>query len=86
MLVNANFSCYTSWYITIGVRSTPLLDDGLGNLVGLDLDSVANLLGDVHALIDGLQAGNDLGHWVAFLAGNQVAPLLGNILDKLKEE
>ena len=71
---------------TIGVRSTPLLDDRLGNLVGLNLDSVADLLGDVHALIDGLQTGNDLGHWVAFLAGNQVAPLLGNILDKLKEE
>merc|ERR1719239_1846506 len=43
----------------------PLLDDGLLDLPGVGPGPGADLLGHVHALLGGLQLGNELGHMLA---------------------
>jgi len=51
--------------------------DGTGVLPG----SAANLLGDIHALLGGLQAGDELGHLLADTLGFQVTGFFGHLLD-----
>lgn len=59
---------------------TPLLDNGLLHLAGVLPGAGADLLGDVHALLLGLQKGNKLGHVLASTLGLEVASLLGNLI------
>jgi len=60
---------------------TPLLDDGLLDLAGVLPGSGADLLGDVDALLLGVEQGNELGDVLALSLGLEVASLLGNFLD-----
>ena len=57
----------------------PLLDDGLLHLPGVRSGAGADLLGDVHALLGGLQQGNELGHVLAGTLGLQVTSFLRNL-------
>jgi len=59
----------------------PLLDDGLLDLAGVLPGSGADLLGDVDALLLGVEQGNELGDVLALSLGLEVASLLGNFLD-----
>ena len=60
--------------------SAPLLDGGRPDGPGVDLDHAADLLGDVHALLDRLQTGDDLRLHRAVLPRRHLARLLGNLL------
>ena len=60
--------------------STPLLDDGVPLDPRVDLDHGADLLGDVDALLDRLQARDDLGLHGAVLPRRHLAGLLGHLL------
>ena len=57
----------------------PLLDDGLLNLPGVLPGPGADLLGDVNALLGGLQVGDQLGHVLALALGLKVTGLLRNL-------
>merc|ERR1719397_845380 len=59
----------------------PLLDDGLLDLPGVSPGPGADLLGHVHALLGGLQLGNQLGHVLASPLGLKATLLLGGVLD-----
>merc|ERR1719397_632021 len=59
----------------------PLLDDGLLDLPGVGPGPGADLLGHVHALLGGLQLGNQLGHMLASPLGLKATLLLGGVLD-----
>merc|ERR1719397_1345014 len=59
----------------------PLLDDGLLDLPGVGPGPGADLLGHVHALLGGLQLGNQLGHMLASPLGLKATLLLGSVLD-----
>merc|ERR1719397_1259310 len=59
----------------------PLLDDGLLDLPGVGPGPGAHLLGHVHALLGGLQLGNELGHMLASPLGLKATLLLGGVLD-----
>lgn len=60
---------------------TPLLDNGLGDLLGVGPLPGADLLGDINALLSGLQRRNKLGDVTARSLGLQRTGLLGNLLD-----
>ena len=60
--------------------STPLLDDGVPLDPRVDLDHGADLLGDVDALLDRLQARDDLRLHGAVLPRRHLARLLGHLL------
>ena len=49
----------------LGWDVAPLLDDGLLDLPGVGTGSGADLLGDIHALLLGLEQGNKLGDVLA---------------------
>ena len=59
---------------------TPLLDSGRPDGSGVDLGHGADLLGDVDALLDRLQAGDDLRLHRAVLPRRHLARLLGHLL------
>ena len=59
----------------------PLLDHGLLDLPGVGPGPSADLLGDVHALLLGLQLGHQLGHVLAGALGLQGTLLLRGVLD-----
>lgn len=59
----------------------PLLDNRLLDLSGVLSGPGANLLGNVNALLSGLQAGNELGHVLARTLRLQVTGLFGNLLN-----
>ena len=61
-------------------RPAPLLDDGVPLDPRVDLDHGADLLGDVDALLDRLQAGDDLRLHRAVLPRRHLARLLGHLL------
>ena len=58
----------------------PLLDGGRPDGPRVDLDHAADLLGDVDALLDRLQAGDDLRLHRAVLPRRHLARLLGHLL------
>jgi len=58
----------------------PLLDNGLLDLPGVGPRPGADLLGDINALLSGLQLGNQLGHMLAGSLGLQGTLLLGGVL------
>lgn len=60
---------------------TPLLDNGLLDLAGVLPGSGADLLGDVDALLLGVEQRNKLGDVLALSLGLEVASLLRNFLD-----
>lgn len=64
-----------------GGHVAPLLDNGLLDLPGVLPGPGAHLLGDVHALLVGLEQGHQLGDVPAGTLGLQVASLLGDLLD-----
>ena len=57
----------------------PLLDNGLLDLPGVLPGPGADLLGDVDALLLGLEDGHQGGDVLALALGLQVASLLGNL-------
>merc|ERR1712114_70241 len=59
----------------------PLLDDGLLDLPGVGPGPCADLLGHVHALLGGLELGNQLGHMLASPLGLKATLFLGGVLD-----
>ena len=65
----------------LGGDVAPLLDDGLLDLPGAGPGPGANLLGHIHALLGGLQLGNQLGHMLASPLGLKTTLLLGGVLD-----
>merc|ERR1719397_855200 len=65
----------------LGGNVAPRLDDGLLDLPGVGPGPGADLLGHVHALLGGLQLGNQLGHMLASPLGLKAALLLGGVLD-----
>jgi len=60
---------------------TPLLDDRLLDLPWVRAGPGADLLGDVNALLSGLEQGHQLGDVLALLLGLQVAGLLWHLRD-----
>merc|ERR1711973_3627 len=66
---------FGSWHVA------PLLDNGLLDLPWVGAGPGADLLGDVNALLSGLQQGHQLGDVLALLLGLQVAGLLGHLGD-----
>jgi len=60
---------------------TPLLDNRLLDLPGVGAGPGADLLGDVDALLSGLEQGHQLGDVLALLLGLQVAGLLWHLRD-----
>jgi len=65
----------------LGGDVAPLLDDGLLDLPGVGAGPGADLLGDVDALLLGLEEGNKLGDVLARSLGLQVAVFLGDLLN-----
>lgn len=65
----------------LGGDVAPLLDDGLLDLPGVGTRPGADLLGDVNALLLGLEEGNKLGDVLARSLGLQVTVFLGDLLD-----
>ena len=65
----------------LGGNVAPLLDDGLLDLPGVGLGPGADLLGDIHALLGGIELGHQLGDVGAGPLGLQGALLLGGVLD-----
>ena len=68
----------------LGGDVTPLLDDGLLDLPGVGTGPGADLLGDVNALLLGLEEGHQLGDVLARSLGLQVAVFLRNLFDKVQ--
>merc|ERR1711973_708862 len=66
---------FGSWHVA------PLLDNGLLDLPWVGAGPGADLLGDVNALLSGLQQGHQLGDVLALLLGLQVAGLLRHFSD-----
>jgi len=65
----------------LGGDIAPLLDHGLLDLPGVGPGPGADLLGDIHALLGGLQLGDKLGHVGTGPLGLEGAFFLGSILD-----
>jgi len=65
----------------LGRNVTPLLDDGLLDLSGVGAGPGADLLGDIDALLLGLEEGHQLGDVLARSLGLQVAVFLRNLLN-----
>merc|ERR1712032_1598678 len=59
----------------------PLLDDGLLDRSGVGSGPGADLLGDIHTLLDRGKLGHQLGHVLAGPLGLEGAGLLGGVLD-----
>merc|ERR1719249_55837 len=59
----------------------PLLDYGLLDLPWVGPGPGADFLGHIHALLGGLQLGNQLGHMLASPLGLKATLLLGGVLD-----
>ena len=68
----------------LGGDVAPLLDDGLLDLPGVGTGPGADLLGDVNALLLGLEEGHQLGDVLARSLGLQVAVFLRNLFDKVQ--
>ncbi len=68
-----------------GGHVAPLLDHRLLHLPGVLPGPGAHLLGDVHALLVGLEQGNQLGDVAARTLGLQVASLLGHLELRLEK-
>ena len=68
----------------LGGDVTPLLDDGLLDLPGVGTGPGADLLGDVNALLLGLEERNQLGDVLARSLGLQVAVFLRHLGKKFK--
>ena len=68
----------------LGGDVAPLLDDGLLDLPGVGAGPGADLLGDVNALLLGLEEGHQLGDVLARSLGLQVAVFLRNLFDKVQ--
>lgn len=58
----------------------PLLDDGLLDLAGVLAGARADLLGDVNALLAGLEEGHQLGDVLARSLGLEVTGLLRHLI------
>jgi hypothetical protein len=65
----------------LGRNVTPLLDDGLLDLSGVGAGPGADLLGDIDALLLGLEEGHQLGDVLARSLGLQVAVFLRNLAE-----
>ena len=74
--------CFLGEAGLLGGDVAPLLDDGLLHLPGVGLGPGADLLGDVNALLAGLEEGDELGDVLARPLGLEVAGLLGNLMRK----
>ena len=68
----------------LGGDVAPLLDDGLLDLPGVGAGPGADLLGDVNALLLGLEERNQLGDVLARSLGLQVAVFLRHLGKKFK--
>ena len=66
----------------LGGHVAPLLDHGLLDPPGVPPGPAADLLGDVDALLAGLEEGDELGDVLARPLGLEVAGLLGNLVRK----
>jgi len=75
LIVRLGKARFGSWDIT------PLLDDWLLDLSWVSAGPGADLLGDVNALLSGLEKRHQLGDMLALLLGLQVAGLLWNFRD-----
>ena len=73
------FACCLGESGLLGGNVAPLLDNGLLDLPGVLPGPGADLLGDVDALLGGLERGNELGDVLAGPLGLEVASLLRNL-------